>query len=151
MTHISRFAETVDSVISTLEFAGLFVVDGIDDNNSFDDVVYVGYDANPQDQSHLAGDIRQEWAGSVGAKKRDEVFDIVCAIVVTRGDNESKLARDDAFDILGTVESTLRADPSLGFSPPFVAGVKPRQFLYTTFNDGVQGRLPFLINVKTRV
>lgn len=147
---ISRLPGTIDAVVSVLEAAGLVVYDGPVTHDQLDDCVYIGYDGDPTGR-FKAGDTNQTWAGSIGTARRDETFDITCAIVVTRGDNETKLARDTAYDILGTVESTLRANPGLGFTSPYVAGVRPRETFYAPFNDGLQARIVFLVTVQTRV
>lgn len=151
MTAISRLPGTIDAVVAALDATGLVVMDGPEVHDDVvDDVVYIGYDGDPNGR-YKAADTNQTWAGSVGAHRRDEEMDIICCVITTRGDNEMKLARDSAYDLLGTVESTLRANPGLGFTSPFVAGVRPRELYYAPFNDGLQARLVFIITVRTRV
>lgn len=150
MTHISRFPGTIDKVIEVLEAAGLLVYDGIEEVNSTADCVHIGWDGDPKGR-FKAGDTKQEWAGTVGANRRDEEFDIICCAIATRGDNNVKFARDTVYDLLGTVEATLRANPGLGFTSPYTAGVRPRETFMIPFNDGISARVVFTITVKTRV
>lgn len=150
MTAISRLPGTIDAVIAALTAADVLTRDGPEVHDDYSDCVYIGYDGDPKGRFKGA-DTNQMWAGTVGAHRRDEEMEIICSVVCTRGDNETKLVRDAAYDLLGTVESTLRLNPGLGFTSPFVAGVRPRELFYRPFNDGLQARLIFLITVKTRV
>lgn len=146
----TRAAATLDAAIAKLQSAGLNVVDGpvlTDDPSTF---VWVGYDGDPEgDFTSIL--MNQDWAGSVGAKKRGERFSIVCAVVATTGNTDVKTARDDAFTTFAVVETALREDPSLGFGSPFVAGVKPLQTYTEPNGNGFQVRLTFNIDVDTRV
>lgn len=151
MTHISRFAQTIDAVVTELRTAGLTVFDGPETVMYLEDCVWVGYDANPSNKSFLQGTTSQDWSGTEGRRARSESFDIICAVQSVRGDNDVKATRDAAYDILGTVESVLRANPSLGFTPPFVAAVRPRETSMVPFEDGFGCRITFTISVKTRV
>lgn len=150
MTVISRLAPTIDVVVPLLRGVGLTVHDGPEPVDDFTDCVYIGYDGDP-DGRMKQGDTDQTWAGTVGATRRDESFGIICAVVATRGDNDVKATRDAAYDLLGTVESTLRANPGLGFTSPYVAGVRPRETYMKPFSDGMSARVTFIIDVRTRV
>lgn len=140
----SRLFDSIDAIIALLTAAGLTVVDGTAVTGDYQAAVWVGYDGDPEGDWRAA-DIDQEWAG-LGAKKRDETFDIICAIVAPF-DETVKSGRDSVKSLLATVESTLRADPSFGFDSPYIAGVRPRQLFY----DDAGARLVFAITVKTRV
>lgn len=150
MVAISRFPGTLDKVVQVLEVAGLVVYDTIEESNSLADCVRIGWDGDESGR-FKTGDTRQNWAGTVGATRRDEEFDIICCAIARRGDNSVKLVRDAAYDLMGTVESTLRANPGLGFTPPYVAGVRPRETFISPWSDGIVARVVFFISVSTRV
>jgi hypothetical protein len=141
----SRVFDSIDSIIALLETAGLTVLDGTGLTGDYQASVWVGYDGDPDGDWKVA-DIDQEWAG-LGTRARNEMFDVVCAIVAPYDGESVKSGRDSVKALFATVESTLRADPSFGFSSPYIAGVQPRQL----FNDEAGARLVFSITVKTRV
>jgi hypothetical protein len=150
MTAISRLPGSIDAIVTLLQDGGLTVFDGPEGHDYTEDLVYIGYDGD-ENGRFKAANTDQSWAGTQGAYRRDEELDIICSVIALRGDRSLKLLRDAAYDLLGTVEALLRANPSLGFTPPYVAGVRPREFFYQPFNDGYQGRLVFTISIRTRV
>lgn len=140
----SRLFDSIDAVITALTNAGLTVLDGTGPTGDYQASVWVGYDGDP-DGDWRAADIDQQWAG-VGTTKVDETFDIVCAIVAPF-DETVKSGRDSVKALFATVETTLRSDLSRGFTPPYIAMVRPRQLFYDP--DGA--RLVFSVTVNTRV
>lgn len=147
----SRYPQTVDRVVHLLRTAGLQVWDGPIMTGDRGDAVFVGYDAVP-DGEFRSAEMNQQWAEAVGARRRDETFDIQCAALASVGENDPKLGRDRAFALLAVVETTLRADPSLGITPtPFVAEFAPTAVFTEPDGAGLQVRVPFLIRVSTRI
>lgn len=151
MSVSSTLWASIDAIVATFESAGLPVDDGPILNGAFEDAVYVGYDGDPEGEQ-IAADMQQNWAGSVGAKRRDEVLDVHGCVIATYGDGDTwKSARDRAKGYLVALESALRADPSLGQPPPFVAEFRPR-LAYQEFTDmGFRVRVPFTVHIQTRV
>lgn len=146
----SRYFDATDAVISMLKGAGLTVWDGPIFTEDYSDCVFVGYDGDPENPP-VAATLSQEWEG-IGAKARREDINIVCAVVATSGEQAIKITRDKAKQILATVETTLRADPSLGMTPPpFWAGVQPLSVHPESFQDGTVVRIVFQIVIRTRV
>jgi hypothetical protein len=145
----TRFFDAVDAIVAALKAAGLLVWDGPVVTGDFSDSVFVGYDGDPEG-NYEAATLTQDWAG-LGAKRRDETLDIHCAVVALSGDGDAKSARDRAKTILTTVETTVRADPSLGQPPQFTAGLKPVAAFQEPTTDGLQIRITFTISIKTRV
>lgn len=147
----SRVPATIDAIVNVLTVAGINTIDGPFVTGDYDNAVFVGYDGNPEGNFLSAG-IKQEWSGTLGTARRDEIMEITCAVVVMSGDTDVKTARLNAFGLFGTVETTLRADPSLGFSSPYVAGVKPVDFYVEPDSErGFVARLVFVVEAKTRI
>lgn len=145
----SRIPATIDALVSAIRATGLTTWDGPFVTGDYAPAVHVGYDGDP-DGDYMAVDTDQEWAG-LGARARDEEFDVICCAIVTSGDSDVRVARQTAFAILATVENTLRATPSLGQPPPFVAGFKPGAIHIEPTADGHQVRAVFNVHVKTRI
>lgn len=112
--------------------------------------VYVGYDGDPDsDFSAASGD--QDWAGSVGTGRRDEVFAITCAVLVRNGAGNIKAARTAAYDVLAQLSTKLRDDPSLGFPPPSTAQMQNQRLNQYQARTGVEVRIMFDVVVQTRI
>jgi hypothetical protein len=142
----SRVPETIDAIVTKLKAAGVKTWDGPVITGDYQDAVYVGYDANPDGEFRsVVG--TQTWAG-LGAKRRSEIFSVTCAAVALVGQDDSKASRDAVYALLNTVDTTLRADPSLGLAPPLVAGVKPTELICEPTSEGYMARLVFTIDVE---
>lgn len=152
----SRVPATIDRLVELFnaarEAAGntFTVWDGPLVTGEYGPGIHIGYDGDPEGDYKTA-DPTQEWAG-IGAKTRDEEFDIPCAAVALIGDQDTKLARDTVYALLSVAENTLRADPSLGQTPPpYTAEFRPGP-VYTEATDvGYQVRGLFNVRVKTRL
>ncbi|WP_086847069.1 hypothetical protein [Amycolatopsis kentuckyensis] len=155
----------MDAIVAALTtaFSGqsVNVWDGPVASGDYANAVYVGYDADPQAAEFVAATGLQQWDG-LGAKKRAEDLDIVCAVLVDFVESEAnswKATRDAAFAIFDTVGQTLRANPSLGQAPPFVAEIAnsrySQEFAEVPSGDAIslkpQGRIVFGVHIKTRV
>ncbi|OLE27975.1 MAG: hypothetical protein AUG44_08785 [Actinobacteria bacterium 13_1_20CM_3_71_11] len=147
----SRIPATVDAIVTALQTAGLNVLDGPVLTGDPSDVVLIGFDGDNEGEQQAATNT-QTWAG-IGAKKRDEEFEIIGAICVLVGGSDPswKSTRDRTFSYLETMGQTLRANPSLGQSPPFVAELIPGDYFQENTTVGYQARIVFRIHVKTRV
>lgn len=162
----TRYPAALDAIVAALTTAlagqEVRVWDGPVASGDYANAVYVGYDADPQAVEFLTANGLQQWAG-LGARRRDEELDIVCAVLVDYVENDAntwKATRDAAFAIFDTVGQTLRADPSLGQAPPFVAELGQsfrfsQEFAEVPSGDAVsirpQGRIVFGVHIKTRV
>lgn len=141
----TRVFDGIDTVVTILRTAGANVIDGWEVVGDTLDFVYIGFDGDPEGDLSAA-DINQDWAG-IGTKKRNEFFDIVGAVVSRYSADTPKTSRDRVKAQFTIVETAVLADPSLGFSPPCVAGVNPVQL----FAEPGQYRLTFVIRVQTRI
>ncbi|MGH3672194.1 MAG: hypothetical protein ACRDSH_16430 [Pseudonocardiaceae bacterium] len=149
----SRAPAAVDALVAAVT-AGLPnspVWDGPVPSGDYRDGVFIGYDGDPLgERESLAS--TQDWAG-IGAKKRTETIDILCAVVAVDGDGVPKKARDAAYALLAAVENVLRADPSLAQTPtPFIAAVTTPRLLWDWLETaGLQARITFTVHIETRI
>jgi hypothetical protein len=148
----TRIPASIDAIVTALQAAGLNVWDGPILTGDYTDSVYIGYDAQPDIVEQRAATSMQSWAG-LGNRARNEDNGITCAVVTLTGDtaNSWKAARDHAFSMLETVGQVLRADPSLGLSPPSVAELEPGDYFQEIGPAGYQCRIAFVIHHLTRV
>ncbi|MEU0797175.1 hypothetical protein ABZ342_44535 [Amycolatopsis sp. NPDC005961] len=155
----------MDAIVAALTTAfngqEVRVWDGPVASGDYANAVYIGYDADPEAAEFIAANGLQQWDG-LGAKKRAEELDIVCAVLVdfVESDTNSwKATRDTVFGIFDTVGQTLRANPSLGQPPPFVAEIAnsrySQEFAELQVGESIavkpQGRIVFTVHIKTRV
>lgn len=146
----SRVPPTIDALVALFTDAGLKTWDGPLVTGDYEPAVHVGYDGDPEGD-FKAVEADQEWIG-LGAKRREEEFDVICCATALVGDSEVKLARDAVFAMTATVESALRADPSLGQVPtPYVAEYRPGDLFIEDTPAGYQARARFNVHVKTRI
>ncbi|MEV4173982.1 hypothetical protein [Nonomuraea sp. NPDC049709] len=154
MTTTSRVPAVIDGLVDFFEaatgLAAVKIVDGpIVTNAPLKEAIYVGYDGDPDGEGQAA-DVTQEWA-SIGQRARDETILITCAVVVWRGDTKVRPVRLRTYELLAEVENALRADPSLGLPPPTVAAWASGQLYQSQRQSGMECRIPFQIQVKTRI
>ncbi len=146
----SRVFDTIDALVALFRGAGLTTWDGPLVTGDYTPAVHVGYDGD-MEGDYKSADPGEEWAG-IGARTRDEEFDIICAATALMGDSDPKVAREVVKAMLATVANTLRADPSLGQTPtPFVAEYRPGPLYVEPCPAGYQVRAVFAVHVKTRL
>lgn len=110
--------------------------------------VCVGDDGDP-DVTEPGVEIDQTWAG-LGAKRREEVFTIHCAIIVYSGDEIMSVRRDEAKALLDAVETLLRADPSIGGAVR-LAELTTFALHQEAFAAGTRVRCPFTVRCSVRI
>ncbi|MFF5421802.1 hypothetical protein [Streptomyces misionensis] len=76
------------------------------------DRIYVGW----QPTGEAAVSLQQDF-NAAGARTRDEVFTIACYVESRAGDKDMSARRNRAFEILGVVESELRASDTSPEAP----------------------------------
>jgi hypothetical protein len=121
MATTSRIPAATDALVTTLTTAiGTVtnVVDGpplawdfLSTSDSVSENRYLFIGATPDSDTSFEAD--QDF-NAAGAVSRDEHFTVYCTAYVWAGDNTMKTRRDDAFGIVASVETAIRADPSLG-------------------------------------
>jgi hypothetical protein len=133
------------------------VYDGMPTSENYpDDVVIVGWDADPEGNFQSAV-VNQDWA-SIGQGRRDEQVKIPCAVISHYGNGDSwKPCRDFAKAVLTDVETKLRDNPDLGLAIDGVRQVITAEFKPTGMYQEPYGetgfwfRAAFAIRVTTRV
>lgn len=157
MTTNSRVPDVIDALVTLFtaspNLGDAKVLDGppVTDSPLFE-AIYVGYDGDPDGGAETAT-FEQEWAG-LGARAKNETVTVTCAVIAWKGDNNAaarKARRVRAFALLGVVEAIVRADPSLGFPPPTVAAMASGQLFQRQTASGFEARIPFQIQVQTRI
>lgn len=142
----STVPATLTAILATLQATGATVYDGPVVTDDVQDAIWIGYDGDPGGTFESIINHLQSWAG-LGKRARNETFSIVCAVTVLLGNDDTASARAKAYTMLGTVETSLRADPSLAQPPPFVAEIEPNSLLTEPTSDGFQVRIPFFIHI----
>lgn len=145
----SRIPATIDALKALWTATGATVYDGAPLTEDYSDAIFVGYDGDPDGDFETAAD-DSEWAG-LGALRRDEEFDIVCSVVTLVGDDDIRAVRESTFALYKLASDALRADPSLGQTPPFTAALKGGSMFTEPSGDGWQCRKVFRVHVKTRI
>lgn len=152
----SRLPDAIDTLYNRwkaapgLGAAGVSVYDGpVVTDDALRESVWVGFNADPNGTFQVA-ETSQDWAG-IGAKKRQEEFGVICAVYVPRGDTDIRKARERAYEIFGAVEADLRSDPSLGFPPPTVVSLTDVTVFQEPTTSGIQVRLVFIVQFRTRI
>jgi hypothetical protein len=148
----SRVPASVDALVAVVRGGATFsVFDGPELSSEYTDAVFIGFDGDPLGERKSVT-ATADWAG-IGAKKRNETIDILCAAVAVSGDGIPKDARDRVYAIIGVVELLVRADPSLAQTPtPFVASITTHELLWDWLETaGLQARLTFTVHIETRI
>lgn len=146
----TRVPDTINRLVQVWSAAvGTTVWNGAIVTGDFSDCLYVGYDGDPEGDFQ-AVDCDSEWAG-LGAKARDEEFDVICAAFALDGGNDVSAARTRVYALLKVAADALRADPSLGFTPPYTAEVKGGELFTPLTDKGIEARVVFRVHVETRI
>lgn len=151
----SRVPDAIDALMAVFAAApaldGVHVFDGPPVTGSpLKDVVFVGYDGDPEGDGGQAVEFSQEWS-SIGQKAKDETFTVNCAVLAWRGSTAVRPVRERAFALLAAVEDALRADPSLGMPPPTIVAFASGSLQQAQWHDGITCRIPFQVAIKTRI
>lgn len=113
------------------------------------DALFLGYDGDPNGEFKSVS-ASSEWAG-LGAKARNEVFTVHCAITALAGDPDVLAAVDRVYAIHTAFEAAVRADPDLNQAPPFTAAVAGGELFTMAHPAGLQVLLAFGVQVTTRI
>jgi len=125
------------------------VIDGPATVNTSKDVIWIGYDADP-DGSGDAASSDQGWKGAA-SRARDETVNVFGAVFVSFGSTGVKAARDRAYVLLALVEDTVHGLPDLGLNPPTSGGVSSHRLIYRQAESGIQACILFTLTVQTRL
>lgn len=152
----SAIPAAVDALVSILRAAaglsGVSVVDGPPTGDQADaDYVYVGW----QPGSDTSVEMSQDFA-HIGARARDEHFDILCAVDAWTGDTDVATRRARAFELLAEVEDALRATDAAPQAPTLNgtvlwAHLTQASLMQQHTAQGVQVVIGFRITCRARI
>lgn len=153
----STVPAAIDALVSILGAAaglsGVQVIDGPPTvDMADDDYLYVGWQPDADDAS---AEFTQDFA-HIGARQRDEHFDVLCYLDTWTGDRDVAARRTRAFVLLAAVEDELRATaadpdaPNLGGAVLW-AHLTQGQLRQRHTRDGIQVGLPFRISCRSRI
>lgn len=119
-----------------------------------DDAVFVGYDGNPFGDMEMIVH-SQEW-GALGARNRDEEFDIRCCVLNRSGLIDPKALEAAIYRLYGmftVLADATHRDPSLGLGiTPYTASIRSlSSFIPLDETDAVQPRVSFNVHIRTRL
>ena len=111
----SRIPAVIAALVSTFttDLPAVAVIDGQWVTVPDGDYLTVGWTPNGEQPTG-----RQQWDASLGNLARGEEIDIPCYVDSYSGDTDTATRRNAAFDLLASVENSLRADPTLGGAVP---------------------------------
>lgn len=150
--------ELVSRLAAALDGAAV-VVDGpfFDGKSDYPpDAVYVGWDGDTDGDRAATADWSQEWAGGLGrpVAPKNESFGVLCCVIswVDGTSEDIPDCRANALSVLATVNTTVRADATLGQPQPGQGLISEGQ-LYQEEGPqgGVQARVPFVIHWTGRI
>lgn len=122
-------------------------------------VIWVGYDGDNEGDYNATENWVQDWA-ALGAQRRSESFNVVCAAWSWSGDMDVANRRARALAALDAAQMALRGalNIGLGLPQPTIASWVQGQLIQEPVISAVDGtvlglraRIPFSINVVTRV
>jgi len=149
VTTSSRFAAVYDALLSTLQADGdlssVTISDGLPiTEDRLVDLVIVGNGGDPENSE--AGRITQGYHDLAGTSStRDEVVTINCFAMSQTGDVDVSATRTRAFQVLGYVESAIRANYALGLANVLRVEITEISCNIEQFADGTAVRLPFTV------
>lgn len=149
----SQVPQAIDKLVAVFSAAlpGVQIADGPLVKFPAKEWAAVGSDGTVQTEEDAARAV-QAWSG-IGAKKRSENIDVVCAIGTSTGTAETSMSarRNRVYALLGAVEDALRADPGLQmFTIDGAAAVTETALKYVTNGQGLAAVVVFTINIPVR-
>lgn len=155
----TRLDDAINAIVAALE-AGTTatlatVVDGPSEQATPmpGSYVFVGWDGDREGDYNATENWEQTVIGmSMGQQVEAETFDVVCAVVSGSGDPDVAARRQTALAVFAAVKTDLRGPlaSALGLPSPSESHLTSAQ-LIQEWVDGLRARVPFSINVKTRI
>lgn len=153
----SQVGTAIDKLVAlfTTALPGVAVFDGPQVGSNFNsgNWAVVGGDG-PVEEEEDAARSASTWNG-LGAKTREEIITITCAIGSSTGNQETsmKTRRDASLALLAAVETALRADPGLGnfTTGDGAAEMSEASLKYVTNGQGIAAVLVFTITMPVRI
>ncbi|MGW7195547.1 hypothetical protein [Streptomyces chryseus] len=150
----SAVPDAVDALVDILRTVTdpqtITVTDGPPRTNASNDQLLVGW----QPGGEASVTLTQDFAGA-GARRRDEAFEIHGYIEARSGDPDMQARRHRAFEILGLIETALRASDAEPQAPTLRGTVQWAHLtagnLTQDNSDGSQAGLAFSVTCRARI
>lgn len=151
----SRVPAAVDALLAILRaapaLADVRIVDGQEAVNLTDrDRIHVGYQPGADAAVALTQDFN-----AAGARTRDEAFEISCYAESRAGDKDMALRRTRVFDLVGAVETALRATGAAPTAPTLNGTVLWAHLttgnLQQAQSEGAIAGLAFTVTCRARI
>jgi hypothetical protein len=143
LTALTTIATTALAATSCKVYRGPFVTG--DPGTS----LFIGYDGDPTGEFR-AVTFTSQWAG-LGARARDEVFEVACAITLLSGGGDVAEATNDVYTLHTLFEAAVRADPALSQAPRLTAELSSGELFTMPHPSGLQVLLSFAVRVSARI
>ena len=112
-------------------------------------MLFIGYDGDPMGEFRTVN-VASEWAG-LGARARDEIFQVFCAITSLDGAGDIAATTDSVYALYHLFEAALRATPGLNQAPRLTAAIRAGELFTMPHPAGLQVRLTFTVEVSARI
>lgn len=153
MTLSSRVPAVLDALVALFRAElddDVTVTDGpLVTDDTLRNVVCVGWDGDDTGDGQ-AVEWAQQYQG-LGAPVKDERIQVTCVAICWDGDDDMTATRTRLYVLFALIEAALRADKSLGFASPTVVSIVGGRLHQEATADGMQVRLPFVIDIETRI
>lgn len=149
-SRVPAVLEALTATFTTALGANAVVNDGpLVTDDTLQNVVCVGWDGDDTGDGQAVEWV-QQYQG-LGAPVKDERIQVTCAVICWDGDDDMAATRTRLYALFALIEAALRADKSLGFASPTVVSIVGGRLHQEATADGMQVRLPFVIDIETRI
>ncbi|MEU1008199.1 hypothetical protein [Streptomyces sp. NPDC005890] len=144
-------AALLDILRATPALAGVRITDGPESTNATErDVILVGWHPGGEAAVTLTQDFN-----AAGARTRDEEFTISCYAESRRGDKDMAVSRNRVFELVGAVETALRASDAAPQAPTLGGTVLWAHLtagdLQQVAAEGAVAGLSFTVSCRARI
>lgn len=155
MATTSRVPAAIDALLAILRAApgldGVEIVDGPPAVNLTDRRrIHIGWHPNAESSVSL-----QQSFNSAGARTRDEAFEIACYAEARKGDKDMQSSRSEVFELVGEVETALRATNAAPTAPTLNGAVLWAHLtagdLIQMAGEGTLAGLGFTVTCQARI
>jgi hypothetical protein len=148
MSTTSRVPATIDAILSlsTVALPDVQVLDGPPNVNLASDFVTIGWSP----YTDTAAESQQQFV-SLGTQRREEEFTVVCYADSYSGDTGPSVRRARVYQIVGAVETALRADVTLGGVLTLWAEMGDSTLHQEIDDRGLVVGVTFHVHCKTRI
>lgn len=147
----AAMAALLDILRAAPALDGVRIIDGPEPTNATErDMILIGWQVGGE----AAVELEQSFAGA-GARTRDEDFTIACYAESRRGDKDMSLRRARVFELVGAVETALRATDAAPQAPTLNGSVLWAHLttgnLQQSAGEGTLAGLAFTVSCRARI